>query len=405
MEEMANLINNNYKSIDENIHEGENICTKFEQMNLKKNVLRGIFAYGFETPSSIQQKAIPIIKTGRDLIAQAQSGTGKTAAFSVSVLENIDTESNNLQAIIVSPTRELSEQIYNVISQLGQYTSVRFSLILGGQTRRTQQYNMEQTQPHCIICTPGRINDFIESRIVNVSNIKCLILDEADELLHDAFLVQIKYIITSIPENAQICLFSATMSNYCLDVAKKFLNEPRSIHVKKEQLTLEGISQYYIVTENDNIKYNTILDLYSSIIINQLIIYCNTKHRVMYLKNNLVRDGYSCACIHGELSTIERIQIMQDFRKGDVRVLISTDLLSRGIDVQQVSLVINYDVPKNIESYIHRIGRSGRYGRRGIALNLISKYDSDVLNELERFYNTQINELPSDIESVFGSVN
>mgnify|MGYP001285415474 FL=1 len=375
---------------------------KFEQMNLKKNVLRGIFAYGYEYPSAIQKKAIPAFIGGEDLIAQAQSGTGKTAAFSVSILQCLDEADESLQSIIVSPTRELTEQIYNVIKNLAQYTKIKFALLLGGQSRR-EQIDILRNGVQCVICTPGRINDLIESGYLNTSNIKNLVLDEADELLKDAFVQQIRFIVENIPSSTQICLFSATMSESCLKTAHKFMNEPNTIYVRKEQLTLEGINQYYVFTDNDKIKYDTIIDLYSSIIINQLIIYCNTKQRVVYLANSLTKDNYTCACIHSDLTTSERMHIMRGFRSGEVRVLISTDLLSRGIDVQQVSLVINYDLPRNVESYIHRIGRSGRYGRRGLALNFISNYDKNLINELENFYNTQISELPMNIEAVFSS--
>tara|TARA_B100001769_G_C22109648_1_gene600001 strand:+ start:2930 stop:4102 length:1173 start_codon:yes stop_codon:yes gene_type:complete len=375
---------------------------KFEQMNLKRNVLRGIFAYGYEYPSAIQKKAIPAFISGEDLIAQAQSGTGKTAAFSVSILQSLDEEDESLQSIIVSPTRELTEQIYNVIKHLAQYTKIKFALLLGGQSRR-EQIEILRNGVQCVICTPGRINDLIESGYLITSSIKNLVLDEADELLKDAFVSQIRFIVENIPSSTQICLFSATMSDSCLKTAHKFLNEPNTIYVRKEQLTLEGINQYYVFTDNDKIKYDTIIDLYSSIIINQLIIYCNTKQRVVYLANSLTKDNYTCACIHSDLTTSERMHIMRGFRNGEVRVLISTDLLSRGIDVQQVSLVINYDLPRNVESYIHRIGRSGRYGRRGLALNFISNYDKNLINELENFYNTQISELPMNIEAVFSS--
>jgi len=375
---------------------------KFEQMNLKRNVLRGIFAYGYEYPSAIQKKAIPAFISGEDLIAQAQSGTGKTAAFSVSILQCLDEEDESLQSIIVSPTRELTEQIYNVIKHLAQYTKIKFALLLGGQSRR-EQIGILRNGVQCVICTPGRMNDLIESGYLITSSIKNLVLDEADELLKDAFVSQIRFIVENIPSSTQICLFSATMSDSCLKTAHKFLNEPNTIYVRKEQLTLEGINQYYVFTDNDKIKYDTIIDLYSSIIINQLIIYCNTKQRVVYLANSLTKDNYTCACIHSDLTTSERMHIMRGFRNGEVRVLISTDLLSRGIDVQQVSLVINYDLPRNVESYIHRIGRSGRYGRRGLALNFISNYDKNLINELENFYNTQISELPMNIEAVFSS--
>lgn len=372
---------------------------KFEHMDLRQNILRGIFSYGYELPSPIQKKAIPIFLTGKDLIAQAQSGTGKTATFSISVLQSIDEELKEVQAVILSPTRELSEQIYTVFCSLASYTKVKCSLLLGGQSRQEQINNLDKTQ--CVICTPGRINDFIYSGYINTSYVKCLVLDEVDELLTEAFQGQIKDIVSSLPETTQICIFSATMSDHTLNIAHRFIREPEKIYVNAEQLTLEGISQYYIYTENDRNKYDTITDLYSSIIINQLVIYCNTRQRVMYLANNLARDGYACSFIHSDLTTNERMETMRLFRKGDTRVLISTDLLSRGIDVQQVSLVINYDQPKNIDIYIHRIGRSGRFGRKGIALNFVNRNDLDNIKRIENHYQTQISELPLNFQNIF----
>ena len=374
--------------------------TKFEQMDLRRPVLRGIFSYGYETPSAIQQKSIKPFLSGKDLIAQAQSGTGKTAAFSISVLQTIDETQPTLQALILSPTRELTEQIHTVISGLAAYTKTKFCLLLGGQPRREQIAQL-QSGAHCAICTPGRINDLIQSGYLNMDNVKCLVLDEADELLTNAFIGQIKYTVEHLPTGAQICLFSATLPEPCIETATRFLNEPIRIQVRNEQLTLEGITQYYIYTESDKYKYSTLSDLYSSMIINQLMIYCNTKQRVIYLNDNLARDGYTCECIHSDLNTNGRLDVMKQFRRGDSRVLISTDLLARGIDVQQVSLVVNYDLPRQIENYIHRIGRSGRYGRKGIALNFVGQSDMNMLRHIEQYYQTQILEMPANLGEVF----
>tara|TARA_Y100000389_G_scaffold204372_1_gene256549 strand:- start:5355 stop:6602 length:1248 start_codon:yes stop_codon:yes gene_type:complete len=381
----------------------DNNCDKFERMDLKKGLLRGIFSYGYEIPSAIQRSAIPKFLTGKDLIAQAQSGTGKTATFSISLIQKIDDTYPSLQALIISPTRELSEQIYTVFLGLSKYTKIKVALFLGGQPRK-EQINTLRDGVHCVICTPGRINDLIQNGYVNMNEISTVVLDEADELLTDAFINQIRRIISYLPQSTQVCLFSATMPDGCLKIAHRFTNDANFLTIKREQLTLEGISQYYITTENDKIKYDTISDLYETIIINQLMIYCNTKQRVMYLTDNLKQDGFACSCIHSDLTTNERMDIMQKFRNGQTRVLISTDLLARGIDVQQVSLVINYDIPKNAENYIHRIGRSGRYGRKGIALNFICRYDVAAINHIEKFYETEIKELPANIDAVFNQI-
>ena len=388
------------KSESEMDIEIENSIDKFEHMGLKKTILRGIFAYGYEVPSQIQRKAIPMFLSGKDIIAQAQSGTGKTATFSISILQLIDESIKGVQAIIMSPTRELSEQIYTVIRGIAFYTNIRFALILGGQSR-FEQINEIRDGAQCIICTPGRFNDFLHNSCVDVSNVKHIVIDEADELLTNAFIHQVKNIVEVVSNTAQICLFSATLPKFCYSIAEKFLVDPVKICVKKEQLTLEGIRQYYIATHDDKQKYDAITDLYECMIINQLIIYCNTKQRVMYLADNLTRDGHTCTCIHSDLTTNERMNVMYQFRKGDSRVLISTDLLSRGIDVQQVSLVINYDIPRNIESYIHRSGRSGRFGRKGIALNFILQSDRETMRRLEQFYCTQIEELPANVDVLF----
>tara|TARA_B100002052_G_scaffold255055_2_gene245022 strand:+ start:901 stop:2088 length:1188 start_codon:yes stop_codon:yes gene_type:complete len=380
-------------------------CTyvsNFENMNLNKNILRGIFSYGYENPSPIQIKAIPLFLKGTDIIAQAQSGTGKTAAFSISVLQQIDENIKTLQAVIISPTRELSEQIYNVIKQLAHYTKIQFALLVGGNSRK-HQINILKQGVHIIIATPGRLNDFLSNQYIDVDNIKYLILDEADELINNNFVMQIRNILEYIPETTQIGLFSATLSKECLDITKNFLHSPKIISVKKEQLTLDGIKQYFITTYNDKWKYDAISDLYSSMIINQLIIYCNTKQRVIYLTNTLQMDGHSCSCIHSDLSTEDRLYTLQQFRKGNSRVLISTDLLARGIDIQQVSLVVNYDVPTKRENYIHRIGRSGRYGRKGIALNFITEADVNLIRNIEKYYETEINEFPENVNDIFNN--
>ncbi len=396
---MSSILENNNESV-EDINPNDDSDLKFEHMGLNKNILRGIFAYGYEIPSPIQRRAIPIFLKGKDIIAQAQSGTGKTATFSISILQSINEDISSVQAIIMSPTRELSEQIYTVIKGLAKYTKIQFALLLGGQSRNDQIKDL-RNGAQCVICTPGRINDFLHNDCIDITNVNYLVLDEADELLANAFIHQIRNVVEILPNKTQICLFSATLPRYCHEIADKFLVNPEKIIVRKEQLTLDGITQYYIATDNDKFKYDAITDLYSSMIINQLIIYCNTKQRVIYLAENLIRDGHTCTCIHSDLTTSERMDTMYKFRKGDSRVLISTDLLSRGIDVQQVSLVINYDIPRNIESYIHRIGRSGRFGRKGIALNFVSGNDSETMRRIEQFYCTEIKELPSNVDSLF----
>ena len=309
---MSSIIENNNESV-EDINPNDDSDLKFEHMGLNKNILRGIFAYGYEIPSPIQRRAIPIFLKGKDIIAQAQSGTGKTATFSISILQSINEDISSVQAIIMSPTRELSEQIYTVIKGLAKYTKIQFALLLGGQSRSDQIKDL-RNGAQCVICTPGRINDFLHNDCIDISNVNYLVLDEADELLANAFIHQIRNVVEILPNKTQICLFSATLPRYCHEIADKFLVNPEKIIVRKEQLTLDGITQYYIATDNDKFKYDAITDLYSSMIINQLIIYCNTKQRVIYLAENLIRDGHTCTCIHSDLTTSERMDTMYKFR-------------------------------------------------------------------------------------------
>lgn len=374
----------------------------YEDMNLKKSVLRGILSYGFEKPSAIQQKAIVPFVQGRDIVAMAQSGTGKTGCFSISVLERMDDQTpTTLQTIILSPTRELAQQTCTIISELGKYTPFKFMLLTGGRSRRETQDELFAIRPTGIVGTPGRINDFLNGGCIQLGNLRCLILDEADEMLSDTFQDQIRNVIHFITETTQIGLYSATMPQSKIDIANKFMNNPLHILVKTEELTLEGIRQYQIQVDRDEWKYETLKDLYGAIVIYQLIIYCNSKKRVDSLHYSLTRDGYMCSYMHSEMHAKERSAIMHKFRVGENRILITTDLLARGIDIQQVSLVVNYDIPNNIENYIHRIGRSGRYGRKGIALNFVSQREAQQLKKIETFYETEIKELPNDIEAAF----
>jgi translation initiation factor 4A len=366
------------------------VYEKFEDMNIRPNILRGIFTYGFENPSTIQQKAIVPIATGKDIIGQSQSGTGKTGAFTIGILNNLEEKTNSTQAIILSPTRELAEQIYTVIKLIGQFTKYRIKLCVGGT-------KVEKTDTcQILIGTPGRVLDMLNHNLINLASCKIFTLDEADEMLSRGFKEQIYDIFQFIPQTTQILLFSATMPADILELTKKFMTNPIHILVKKEELTLEGIKQYYIQVDKEDWKFETLIDLYKSFEVTQCVIFCNSKQKVEMIAQRLIDTGYSVSGIHADL--LNRREIMDDFKTGKTRILITTDLLSRGIDVQHISLVINYDIPKSKETYIHRIGRSGRFGRKGIALNFITTMDSSHLKDIETFYNTQIEELPCDLK-------
>lgn len=375
----------------------------FEEMDLKENLLRGIFKYGFKEPSRIQAKAIPLVLTGRDLIAQSQSGTGKTGTFAISTLQTIDDSVNKCQAIVLAPTRELAQQILLVFRSLSQYTKTRYELCVGGTSINTSIRNFRRGV-HIVIGTPGRVYHMIESGYLNTQSVKLLMLDEADELLRGSFIEQMKNVVSHLSTDTQICLFSATMPDKELDISRNFLNNPLMILVEKEKLSLKAIKQFYINVVQEQWKFETLCDIYESVSINKAMIYVNTKERAEKLGNDLQEKNFTVSVIHSGMSSLERLKIMDSFRKGETRILVSTDLLARGIDVQQVSIVVNYDFPRNmrgkkhyLESYLHRIGRSGRFGKKGVAINFITKRDIYNLQYLENHYGITIEEMPENI--------
>lgn len=383
---------------NENENEIE-VYETFDSMNLDDNILRGIYGYGFEFPSEVQKKGIMAVIKGQDTIVQAQSGTGKTATFSISLLSKI-TEDKTIQGIIISPTRELATQSYRVIKSIGIHTDTVISLCIGGESVMSNIDNIQQKKPQIIVATPGRMLDLIEKRGLDTSNIKTLIVDEADEMLSQGFKDQMYLILQKMPEELNISLFSATIPKDMFDVSDKFMRNPLKILVKNENLTLEGIKQYFIKLQRPEFKLDVLIDLYQYISVSQTIIYCNDKRRVDFISRKLTTNGFTVSSIHGNMDSRDRIDIMNSFRNGETRILISTDLLARGIDIQQISLVINYDIPLSKENYIHRIGRSGRFGRKGVAINLISKFEITKLKEIEEFYSTQIEPLPADVGDI-----
>uniref|UniRef100_A0A914ZDM2 Eukaryotic initiation factor 4A n=1 Tax=Parascaris univalens TaxID=6257 RepID=A0A914ZDM2_PARUN len=377
----------------------DQVCESFDDMNLKEDLLRGVYAFGFEKPSAIQQRAIVPCCMKRDVIAQAQSGTGKTATFSVSVLQNIDESIPEVQALVMAPTRELAQQIQKVMVSLGEYMGVKCHACIGGTNVRDDQRKLE-AGVHIVVGTPGRVNDMIQRQSLQTSAIKMFVLDEADEMLSRGFKDQIYEVFKCMPNDVQVVLLSATMPAEVLEVTNRFMNDPVRILVKKEELTLEGIRQFYIDVEKEEWKFETLCDLYQTVNVTQAVIFCNTRRKVDYLANQMTKEKYTVSCMHGDMEQSERDLIMREFRSGSSRVLITTDLLARGIDVQQVSLVINYDLPSNRENYIHRIGRSGRFGRKGVAINFVTEQDTRQLKDIESFYNTQIEEMPMDIANL-----
>jgi len=369
---------------------------QFDNMGLSDALLRGIYGYGFETPSVIQQKAIVPVIRGFDVIAQAQSGTGKTATFAIGLLQSIDFSTPHCQGLILAPTRELAQQIQRVVEQIGDYLGAKVYACIGGTTVRTD-ISMLEKGVHVVVGTPGRILDLISREVLGLSHLKTFILDEADEMLGRGFKDQIYNVFQKIPTNVQVALFSATMSPETLEITENFMNDPVKILVKQEEVTLEGIRQFYINCERREWKLDTLVDLYDTLSIGQAMIFCNTKKTVMWLTTELRAREHTVSAIHGELEPDQRNAILNEFRTAASRILITTNLLARGIDVHGVSLVINYDLPREFEHYIHRIGRCGRHGRKGVSINLISQEDFGTLHAIEQFFSTKIEEMPSNI--------
>mmetsp|Transcript_22771 Transcript_22771/g.29060 ORF Transcript_22771/g.29060 Transcript_22771/m.29060 type:complete len:422 (+) Transcript_22771:146-1411(+) len=372
------------------------VIETFDGMDLREDLLRGIYAYGFEKPSAIQQRAIKPVLLGHDTIAQAQSGTGKTATFAISSLQKLDLQKRQCQALILSPTRELAQQTQKVVVALGDFMNVKVHACVGGTAVRDDIRTLQEGV-HIVVGTPGRVYDMVNRRALSMDQVKLFILDEADEMLSRGFKDQIYEVFKFLPETVQVALFSATMPLEVLEVTGKFMRDPIRILVKRDELTLEGIKQFYVSVDKEEWKLGTLSDLYETLTITQAIIYCNTRRKVDWLTEKMQARDFTVSAMHGDMDQKERELIMREFRSGSSRVLITTDLLARGIDVQQVSLVINYDLPTNRENYIHRIGRSGRFGRKGVAINFVTEGDVRYLRDIEQFYNTQIEEMPMNV--------
>ena len=372
----------------------------FENLNLKKELLESIYLHGFKKPSLIQIKGISSLNTGRDCILQSQSGTGKTATYLLGVMNRIE-KGNKIQGIILSPTRELSEQVFKVAKILSKKTQIKICKCIGGTSMGENINKLKKS--NLLIGTIGRIQHLIEEKKLKLDNLKIFVLDEADDILIDGLVDKIDYIFKKIKEiKCQICLISATLSSNIFKVSKKVMNDPIKVLLKKNEIVVDLISQFYLDTELEEYKFDVLLDLYNIISTSQAIIFCNTIRKVNWLSKKLEEENFPITSIHGKMTQLERNDIVKEFRNGKTRILLTTDLLSRGIDIPQVNLVINFDIPPNKETYIHRIGRCGRFGKKGVSITLVKMEDpSDVksLNRLKNFYDINIKELPEDIEN------
>ena len=365
---------------------------------LNEDIMRGVYSYGFDSPSLIQRKALLTMFDRKDIIAQAQSGTGKTGVFTIGVLQNINPELNKTQGLIMAPTRELAKQIHEVISSIGSVNkSIKYHLLIGGTSTDDDAFELKNNTPHIIVGCPGRVYDMMRRGNIVAKDISILVLDEADEMLSIGFKEQVYNIFQYLNNDVQVGLFSATLPPELQALTDKFMRNPVRILVKSELLTLEGIKQYYVALNDDSQKYATLKDIFNIISMSQCIIYCNSIKRVMDLTEAMQNDGFPVCCIHSSMEKSKRDEAYSEFKAGKHRVLISSDVTSRGIDVQQVRTVLNFDLPKCIFKYLHRIGRSGRWGRKGTAINFVTRWDMKTMKEIERHYQTIVDELPSNI--------
>lgn len=375
------------------------IYENFDEMELDENLLKGIYSHGFENPSKIQQRAIIPIIEGHDIIAQSQSGTGKTGAFIIGILQRIKIEELETQGLILAPTRELANQIFTVCKSLSQYiNNIKIRLCIGGIRNRNNRKN----EHHLIIGTPGRVLQNIQNKNISTKKLKIFCMDEADEMLSRGFVEQIKNIFMEINKETQIVLFSATMPKDIIDLCnKEIMNEPVHILTKRQHITLDGINQYFVDVGKNSYKLITLMDLLNSIPYSQCIIFISRVDDVYFIKNKLKKENFCVSFITGKMDQKDRNDTIRDFRAEKTRILLTTGLLNRGFDSQKISLVINYDMPKDKENYIHCCGRTGRYGRKGTIINFISKKDDYIYKEnIERFYNTIIEVLPEDFSNL-----
>ncbi len=366
---------------------------KINEFNLSKEVLRAVFDMGFEELSPIQAQAIPYLMEGDDVIGQAQTGTGKTAAFGIPIVEKVDPKSRKVQAMVLCPTRELCIQVSEEISKLARYKEdVKVLPIYGGQPIERQLRALKKGV-QIVIGTPGRVIDHIKRKTLKTDNINMFVLDEADEMFAMGFREDIELILQDVPETRQSLFFSATMDKEMMKFARKYQTEPKVVKVVSKELTVPRVTQFYYELKN-NIKIEVLsraLDIYNPKL---TVVFCNTKRMVDELTGELQGRGYFADGLHGDLKQAQRDVVMNKFRKGNIDILVATDVAARGIDVDDVDLVVNYDMPQDNEYYVHRIGRTARAGREGTAISFVTGRDHSMLREIEKYTKTKIDRRP-----------
>jgi translation initiation factor 4A len=373
---------------------------EFDEMNLPENLLRGIYAYGFEKPSAIQEKGIVPIAEGRDVLAQAQSGTGKTGTFVIGSLSRVDETIKKPQVLVLVHVRELAQQIEKVAKALGTFMNLQVLCAVGGNPLRDDIRQLEGGAQF-IVGTPGRVFDLVNRNVLDRSEIRVLIMDEADQMLEDLFYKQVMCILEKgFPEKTRVALFSATMPEQVVEVANKILNDPVRVLIKPAAVRLEGIQQFFVPLDREDHKFECICDLYKNLNISQAVIFCNKRQKAEMLAERMTAQGYPVTCLHGELEKPERTRRMKQFIEGSTRVMVATDIIARGIDVQQISLVINYELPTNRENYVHRIGRAGRFGRKGTTINMLLPEEEGMMKDISEHYDMKVLPLPDSISNL-----
>ena len=354
----------------------------FEQLGLSPETLRAVNGLGFEEPTPIQEKAIPLALSGRDVIGQAPTGTGKTAAFGLPMIETIAVDSEHIQGLVVVPTRELAIQVAEELNKIGEFKRILALPIYGGQDM-TRQIKLLKKRPQIVVGTPGRLMDHMRRRTIRLQNISIVVLDEADEMLNMGFVDDIKFILGDIPEERQTLLFSASITKAVENISQLFMREPALIKATPRNITVPSTEQHYIEVPERK-KFDVLCNLLDLHAPEAAIVFGRTKKRVDELNQALARRGYSAGAIHGDLSQSQRNAVMTQFRGGTIDILVATDVAARGLDIEGVTHVYNFDIPQDPESYIHRIGRTGRAGRKGAAFTFITHRELDHLRIIER---------------------
>lgn len=371
--------------------------TNFDDLNINEDILKGVYLYGFTAPSKIQIKGIQSINTGKDCLLQSQSGTGKTATYLLGIFNRMNYD-DTCQTIIITPTRELATQVFKVANSIAKYSKFKLALCIGGTNINTNMFELKKT--NLIIGTLGRINHMIQTKKIKMNNLKMLVIDEADNLLSDGVTENLQHMFNKIPKGIQYLLISATLSQNVFNLSNNLMDNPIKVLLRKNEIPVDLISQFYIDVEVEDYKFDVLLDLYNLISTTQAIIFCNTIRKVTWLTDNLKEKNFSITAIHGKMTQQERTDIVNEFRDGKTRLLLTTDLLARGIDIPQVNLVINYDLPISKETYIHRIGRCGRFGKKGVSITMVKMEDSmdiKLLNKMKNYYKLNISEIPENI--------